>query len=271
MLRDLIESGVIIVTHLSQVFRQAAGSAISLAAADINAGRVPALTFLGRNQPFVESDLYCVYKEDAEDQAKAAVWCATTFCRRLGFNPLKDCIVLAPMNKGPAGVGNLNMLLQKELNPNPIKYVDRGNGERWGIGDRMIQCSNNYQIGVTNGEIGLITNIEFDDGSLSLLEVDFDGVTVKYTDGDWNDLKLAYAMTIHKVQGSEIPMMVLLHTSHFVLLQRTLLYTGLTRGKRKEVLCVHPQALTTAIQNNKIARRNTMLSERLVANMRSAA
>jgi exodeoxyribonuclease V alpha subunit len=272
VLRDLIESGVIAVTHLTQVFRQAAGSNISLAAADVNAGKMPNLNYFGRNHPVVQSDIYTVVKEDAEEQAQVALWCATEMPRQFGFDPIKDCQVLCPMRKGAAGVENMNGLLQKALNPSPSKFVERGAGIRWGIGDKVMQTSNDYLVGAMNGDLGSIVSMDVDGGKLAYLEVDFEGHVCKYTCGEeWEKLSLAYATTIHKSQGSEHKMVVLLmHTSHYMMLQRNLLYTAMTRGKKLVVQVVHPDALRHAVNNNKIARRNTMLAERLVQQVRAA-
>lgn len=269
VLRDLIECGGIPVTHLTQVFRQAKGSDISIAAAEVNRGAMPNLNLLGRNYPFVQSDLYAIYKEEPEDIAQVALSCVTQIAPKFGFDPMRDCQVLAPMHKGACGVATMNGLLQAVLNPNPVLSVDRGMGVRWGVGDKVMQLRNNYEVGALNGEIGTVVNMDVDGNQLRGLEVDFDGNLCKYNKAThWQELTLAYASTIHKLQGSECPVaIVLLHTSHYVMLQRNLLYTGMTRGKKLVIIVCHPHALNMAIQNNKIARRNTLLADRLIKQM----
>jgi exodeoxyribonuclease V alpha subunit len=267
VLRDMIECNVIAVSHLTQIFRQAQGSNICVAAERVNNGHMPMMYLLGREHGIPKNtDIFTVIKEDATQQAKAAVWCATTLARSLGFDPAKDCQVLSPMHKGDSGVQALNGLLQQALNPTPVASVDRGLGIRWGVGDKVMQTKNNYELGVLNGDIGIITDIAHDvDGKLSWLVVDFEGESVKYEEAeDWMDLQLSYACTVHKMQGSEFPMIILvLHTSAYMMLQRNLVYTGMTRGKKVVVLVVNPTALAMAVQNNKVSRRNTFLSEKI--------
>ena len=285
VLRDLMNSHVIPVTELTEIFRQARGSDICEVAQTINRGEMPEMyaRAFGRNIGVpANTNFYTTMIPDASEQAKAAVWCATTFAERCGFNPLTDCQVLAPMYKGDAGVNNLNLLLQQALNPNPSTWVDRGMGVRWGIGDKLMQIKNNYPKEVFNGDIGVITEIlKQPDGALEKLVMNFDGQMVEFnrkpasTKGheassgpEWSNLVLAYATTVHKVQGSEYPMVVmLLHPNHYTMLMRNLLYTGITRSRQRVVLIWHPQALEQAIRNNRVSRRNSFLAQKVQKNI----
>lgn len=272
-LRDLLDSKVIPVTYLDQIFRQSAQSKIAVSAAQINQGFMPELFMFGGGRPIpTESDMVTCFLEDEAQIASQAVWAATAYATSLGFDPIKDCIVLSPQHSGHAGVANLNTMLQRTLNPNPSKVINRGMDTIWGIGDRVMQTKNNYRLEVCNGEIGQIVDLHIDpeNGKLNGVTVAFDGLGEKFYDGkgdlpEYNELKLAYASTIHKMQGSEFPMVVqVLHTRHFTMLQRNLIYTGITRGKKRVVLISHPRALDMAISNNKIAKRNTLLADRLI-------
>ena len=265
VLRDLIASGVIPVAHLTQIFRQASGSNICTAAADINAGRLPMLPLFGKEHGRPDSDFLVVMKDEAEEQVAAALWCATVLSRQFGFDPNRDCQVMAPMKKGDAGIERLNTSLQKAINPNPSMFVDRPYGGRWGIGDKVMQTKNNYELGVLNGDIGIIEFMQkTEEGRLESLVVNFDGNRVTYESKHFEGLTLSYCCSIHKMQGSESPMVIiLLHNSHYMLLQRTLAYTGITRGKKRVVLICSSTALDRAIRNNEVSRRNSYLAEKL--------
>jgi exodeoxyribonuclease V alpha subunit len=268
VLRDLIASGVVGTTVLTHIFRQAQGSDICVAAHAINRGEMPKLNILSRQTGIPQgTDMFASLITDAEQQTQMAVWAATFMAQRLGFDPIRDVMVLSPQRKNACGVDMLNAKLQEALNPNPPKSVMRGPGIRWGVGDKVMHTANSLKLNLSNGDMGVITDIEFgiNGKDLSGIHVDFDGRIVKFENGDeWSNLILAYASTIHKVQGSEAPLLIMvLHTSHFTLLQRNLVYTGLTRGKRHAHLIAHPNALEMAIRNNKVAQRNTRLAEKL--------
>ena len=175
------------------------------------------------------------------------------------MHPIDDIQVLTPMHKGILGTGNLNTILQEALNPSQ-ETLTRG-GRTYKIGDKVMQIRNDYERDVFNGDIGRITSI---DPENQVVEVDFDDRTIQYDYPDLDELVLAYAVSIHKSQGSEYPAVVMpLHMGHYVMLQRNLIYTGLTRAKKLVVLVGTKKALAIAIRNNKTQKRFTGLCERL--------
>jgi exodeoxyribonuclease V alpha subunit len=271
VLRDLLECECVPSTRLTHIFRQAQSSKIIVNAHRINEGVMPLWDYFGRNHGYpMQSDFWCAIIEEADQQAQLATWCATELCRGFGWDPTKDCQVLAPMKNGAAGTYNLNASLQRAINPNPAKFIERIGGMRWGLGDKVMQLRNNYDLGVLNGDIGVIVDMVVDNGQLRGIKIDYEGEVIDYHGSDqWNDLTLSYASTIHKVQGSEFPFVIIcLHTSHYMLLQRNLLYTGVTRGKERVILIANGSALSRAIGNNEVARRNTWLTPKITSLMR---
>ena len=192
-------------------------------------------------------------------------FCVNRLAPALGFNPQQDVQVLSPMRRGEAGILNLNTALRQVLNPNPPDTITRPDGSAWGVGDRLMQIKNDYEYGLMNGDQGTIREFRRDEARDVLgMVVDFDGQEVEIEPGDFGQLVLAYACTVHKSQGSEYPMVIIcLHTGHFTLLVRNLLYTAVTRSRKVVVLIAHPQALSMAVGNNRVARRNTYLTERI--------
>ena len=179
--------------------------------------------------------------------------------RKFGLDPLADVQVLVPMRKNTLGTDNLNFMLQNALNPRGDALV-RG-GTTFRAGDRVMQLRNNYDKDVYNGDVGFVKSV---DGAARSLVVLFDGRPVVYGPGDLDELVLAYATTIHKSQGSEYPaVVVIVHTQHYVMLQRNLLYTAITRGRRLVMLMGVPYAIDRAIQTNTVRERRTSLAERL--------
>ena len=179
--------------------------------------------------------------------------------RKFGLDPLEDVQVLTPMRRNLLGTESLNFALQKALNPSGAALI-RG-GTTFRVGDRVMQLRNNYDKDVYNGDVGFIKAVDPTDRSLV---VTFDGRPVKYDAGDLDELVLAYATTIHKSQGSEYPaVIVLIHTQHYVMLQRNLLYTAITRGKKLVLLIGVPYAVSRAIETNVVRERRTTLAERL--------
>jgi exodeoxyribonuclease V alpha subunit len=180
--------------------------------------------------------------------------------RKFNLDPLEDVQVLTPMRRNALGSENLNVEIQKALNPSGMGLV-RG-GTTFRAGDRVMQLRNNYDKDVYNGDIGFVKSVDADERTMI---VAFDGRPVKYDAGDLDELVLAYAMTIHKSQGSEYPaVIVIMHTQHYVMLQRNLLYTAITRGKKLVLLMGVPYAVDQAIKTNTVRERRTGLAERLM-------
>ena len=253
VLGDLIKSGAVPATKLDFIFRQDTSGLIVTNAHHVNAGE-PLEVRQG------DTDFYFMRCEDPEMCVKRAIEFMTTrIPRKFGMDPLEDVQVLVPMRKNVLGTDNLNVELQKALNPRGDTIV-RG-GTMFRTGDRVMQLRNNYDKDVYNGDVGFVKAVNSDDRSMV---VNFDGRPVKYDGGDLDELVLAYATTIHKSQGSEYPaVIVIIHTQHYVMLQRNLLYTAITRGKRLVLLMGVPYAIDQAIKTNTVRERRTSLAERL--------
>lgn len=255
VLGDLIKSGVVPSTKLDFIFRQDTSGLIVTNAHHVNAGE-PLEIRQG------ETDFYFMRCEDPEMCVKRAIEFMTTrIPRKFGMDPLQDVQVLVPMRKNILGTENLNVELQKALNPRGDAII-RG-GTMFRVGDRVMQLRNNYDKDVYNGDVGFVKAVNSDDRSMI---VNFDGRPVKYDGGDLDELVLAYATTIHKSQGSEYPaVIVIIHTQHYVMLQRNLLYTAITRGKRLVLLMGVPYAIDQAIKTNTVRERRTSLADRLAS------
>jgi len=255
VLGDLIKSGVVPSTKLNFIFRQDASGLIVRNAHHVNAGE-PLEVRAG------DSDFYFMRCEDPQLCVQRAIdFMTTRIPNKFGLKPLEDVQVLVPMRKNVLGTDNLNHEIQKALNPHGAALVRGGTAFR--VGDRVMQLRNNYDKDVYNGDVGFVKGVEEDTRSLV---VTFDGRPVKYGPGDLDELVLAYAMTIHKSQGSEYPaVIVIMHTQHYVMLQRNLLYTAITRGKKLVLLMGVPYAVDQAIKTNTVRERRTGLAERLQA------
>ncbi|MBP5286182.1 MAG: ATP-dependent RecD-like DNA helicase [Kiritimatiellae bacterium] len=253
VLGDMIASGAIASTRLDAIFRQDVSGLIVANAHHINAGE-PLEIRRG------ESDFYFIRCEDPEQCLKRAIEFMTVrIPEKFGLSPLEDVQVLVPMRRNLLGTENLNFEIQKALNPDGASLV-RG-GVSFRAGDRVMQLRNNYDKDVYNGDTGLVKSV--DPANRSLVAV-FDGRPVRYDSGDLDELVLAYATTIHKSQGSEYPaVIVIIHTQHYVMLQRNLLYTAITRGKKLVLLIGVPYAVSKAIETNTVRERRTSLAERL--------
>lgn len=254
VLKDMIRSQSMPVTMLHEIFRQAAGSHIITNAHLINEGRMPDI----KNDP--QSDFFFIEHKEPEAVLEAIL---DLVSRRLpakyGLNPLQDIQVLAPMRRGIIGTENLNHLLQEVLNPNSTPLLLRG--RRFATGDKVMQLRNDYKKEVFNGDIGYIAKIDTVEQEL---KVQIDGREISYDFSDLDELVLAYAVSVHKYQGSECACIVMpIHTTHYKLLQRNLLYTGVTRGKKLDVLVGTKQALYIAVKNDEVKRRFTGLCEAL--------
>jgi len=254
VLKDIIDSGVVPVVRLNEIFRQSRQSMIIVNAHLVNSGRMPDLTGSGK------ADFHFVEVEKAEDcLANLVGLCRDRIPERFGFHAVDDIQVLTPMHKGTVGAFNLNVELQRELNPSKDE-LSRG-GRTFKKGDKVMQIRNNYDKDVYNGDIGRIIKIDREEQEVY---VNFDGKFVGYDFSELDELVLAYATSVHKAQGSEYPAVVIpILVQHFVLLQRNLLYTGITRGKRLVVLVGTKKALSIAVHNNKPQLRYTLLKERL--------
>jgi exodeoxyribonuclease V alpha subunit len=254
VLADMISSGAIPVVRLIEVFRQAAKSQIIVNAHRINQGIIPDL-----RKPEAESDFYFVEADDPETAvARIIELVKTRIPRRFGLDPIRDVQVLCPMNRGGVGARSLNIELQAALNPAGERKVERF-GWTFAPGDKVMQIENDYDKEVYNGDIGYVEGIEPDDGELTAT---FDGRPVTYGFGELDALVPAYAATIHKSQGSEYPAVVIpVMTQHYTMLQRNLLYTGVTRGKRLVVLVGQNKAVAIAVRSVSGRRRWSKLRE----------
>jgi exodeoxyribonuclease V alpha subunit len=260
LLQDLIDSGTVPVVRLTEVFRQATNSRIITSAHRIRAGQLPELTPAGE-----DSDFHFVERDDPEQIVSTLIHVIQhRIPIRFGFDPIRDVQVLCPMNRGSLGVRELNLSLQRALNParNPEEAVEKY-GWRFQLRDKVIQTENNYEKEVFNGDIGVIEIIDSVEQEVSIR---FDQRLVKYDFGELDAVSLAYAVTIHKAQGSEFPAVVIpLATQQYMLLQRNLIYTGVTRGKNLVVLIGQRKALRIAVSNNRTQRRYSGLLEALTS------
>jgi exodeoxyribonuclease V alpha subunit len=252
VLKDIIRSEWVPVIELKKIFRQAEGSLIVTNAHRINAGEFPDL----RYSP--QADFQFIEAETPEEIVTIIV---DLVSKRLPkshrFHRFDDIQVLSPMKRGIIGSENLNLVLQRELNPSPSPLMKMGRS--FHIGDKVMQIRNNYEKEVYNGDVGKILEIDLTEQTL---KVGFDGKIVPYEFMEMDELVLAYAVSIHKYQGSECPCVIIpIHTSHFKMLFRNLLYTGLTRGKKRVVFVGIKKALAIAVHNQEVLKRHTGLKE----------
>ena len=257
VLKDILESGVISYIKLERIFRQAQKSKIITNAHKINKGEFP---YIRDN----DSDFKFFDIDDPEEAARFIVsLCSEILPKQYNISP-NEIQVLAPMRRGAIGTTNLNLMLQSALNPLALdsKTMMRGSME-FRVNDKVMQLRNNYDKSVFNGDIGFVTEIETNEYGKRLV-VNFDSREIKYEQDEIDELILAYATTIHKSQGSEFPYVVMpIMTSHFIMLQKNLLYTGVTRAKQGLIIVGETKAIYIAVKNNKIIERNTNLSNRL--------
>lgn len=256
VLADIIASGVVPVVELTEIFRQSAESEIICNAHLINRGEVPSL----ESSKDRLSDFYFIHQNDPEKAADLMVDLVRNHIpRRFGLDPVDDIQVLTPMHKGAVGAGHMNTRLQEALNPNGLE-VRRGE-RAFRLHDKVMQIRNNYDKDVFNGDMGRISFLDLADRTLS---VTFDERVIPYEFDELDELAPAYAISIHKSQGSEYPAVVIpIMMQHYVLLQRNLIYTGATRGKKLVILVGESRALHMAVKNNKTRKRYTRLAERL--------
>lgn len=254
ILADMINSGSAPVVRLTEVFRQAAQSRIIVSAHRINQGAIPDL-----EKPEGDSDFYFVPAKEPETAVQRIVELVKNrIPQRFGFDPIRDVQVLCPMNRGGVGARSLNIELQKALNPAGERKVERF-GWTFAPGDKVMQIENDYDKEVYNGDIGYIDDVDVEAAELT---TSFDGRAVVYGFGELDTLVPAYAATIHKSQGSEYPAVVIpIMTQHYTMLQRNLLYTGVTRGKKLVVLVGQKKAVAIAVRSVSGRRRWSKLQE----------
>lgn len=254
VLKDIIESGLVSVVRLTTIFRQALGSKIITNAHRINKGELPVL------KGGADSDFFFIEEEEPAKVVEVIKeLCTKRLPKFYGVDPVNDIQVLSPMQKGETGTINLNLTLQSALNPSQISIKHGFTSFR--LSDKVMQIKNNYDKNVFNGDIGTIKRIDSDE---SLVIISFDGNDVEYDVSELDEIVLSYAATIHKSQGSEYKIVVAPFTmQHYVMLQRNLLYTCITRAKKVLVLVGSKKAIAAAVSNNKTTKRNTLLAKRL--------
>jgi len=259
VLRDIIGSGVAGVARLTEIYRQAAGSVIVTNAHRINTGQMP---HLSRRGEVGERDFFFLRRDDPDEAADTILdLCAHRLPTRYGLDPVVDIQVVAPMHKGAVGAQSLNARLQQQLNPRGEQHTVAGRTFR--VGDKVMQIRNDYDKDVFNGDMGRVVAIE---PAVGQVLVRIDDREVAYALAELDELVPAYAITVHKSQGCEYPAVVVpLLTQHYVMLQRNLLYTAVTRGKRLVVLVGSHKAVAIAVRNDKIHERHTHLRHRLAA------
>ena len=253
VLRDMIDAGLVPVVRLTEIFRQARESSIIMNAHRINRGEIP------DTQIWKEGDFFFINEPDPEAAADTiSKLCTDRLPRRYGLDPFNDIQVLTPMYRGDIGVDQLNQKLQQVLNPSGSS-LKRGDRELR-VGDKVLQTRNNYGKMIFNGDIGRIARIDPD---AQTVDISFHE-SVQYDFGELDELILAYAISVHKSQGSEYPAIILpLYSTHYIMLQRNLLYTALTRARVLAVLIGTPKALAIAVKNNQVGERYTGLRDAL--------
>lgn len=256
VLKDLISSGAVPTAELNEIFRQASTSNIIVNAHRVNTGEMPI-----EPEGSGLRDFYIVERDEPERCAEIVV---KTVAERIkaafGLDPFEDVQVLTPMHRGTLGAANLNRALQEALNGGDRPCIERGSS-RFKVGDKVMQTRNDYEKDIYNGDIGIITRVDPEAG---LLWISVDGREIAYEAAELDELTLAYAISIHKSQGSEYPAVVIpIHTQHYVMLQRNLLYTAITRGKELVVIVGTKKALAIAAHNDDTKRRYTHLAARV--------
>jgi exodeoxyribonuclease V alpha subunit len=259
VLKDIIDSGIAPIVQLNEIFRQAKESSIIVNAHKINEGIIPNLK---PSQDKLD-DFYFIEQEEPEKVLEMIInLVQQRIPKRFGFDSVNDIQVLTPMHRGTTGASNLNLELQKALNPGE-KGVLRG-GRLFKVNDKVMQIVNNYDKEVYNGDIGRIVSIDEEEREVKVI---IDDRAIIYDYPDLDEIVHAYAVSVHKSQGSEYPVVVIpILTQHYVLLQRNLLYTGVTRGKKLVVIVGTKKAMAIAVKNNKTERRYTLLKQRLIGN-----
>ena len=259
VLKDILASGIVPRVTLTEIFRQARTSRIVINAHRMNDGYLPDLAAPAGDDL---SDFYFIEQQDPEKiLATILTLVSERIPKRFGLDPVDDIQVLTPMYRGVVGAENLNLTLQQTLNPQEV-YVTRGE-QRFGLKDKVMQIRNNYEKDIFNGDIGRIEHI---DPKNKKVVIRFDDRCLNYGFEELEEIVLAYAVSVHKSQGSEYPAVIIpVTTAHYLLLQRNLIYTGITRAKQLVVLVGTKRALVMAVKNNAPQKRNTRLAARLNA------
>ncbi|HZJ83794.1 MAG TPA: ATP-dependent RecD-like DNA helicase, partial [Clostridia bacterium] len=255
VLSDIINSGQIDVVELTKIFRQAQDSIIITNAHRINKGLFPIL------KGSKDRDFFFIREEDPEKVVNTIrELCAVRLPRYYNVNSIDDIQVLCPMQRGDTGAVNINSILQESLNKE-TRFIKYG-GTVFKVGDKVMQIRNNYDKNIFNGDIGRIASIDLED---KIINIDFEGSIIEYDSTELDEIMLAYATTVHKSQGSEYKIVIApFTTQHFMMLQRNLLYTCITRARDVLVLVGTERAIGIAVGNNKIVKRNTMLDQRII-------
>lgn len=253
VLRDTIDSEKIPVCILKEIFRQAKGSQVVINSHRINQGIFPDLSHRAGSD-------FLYYESDTPEEILAIIIdLLMTIPKKYRFRPLEDIQILSPMRRGMIGIENLNIVLQEKFNHSPSPLLNRG--RQFLVNDKVMQIRNNYQKEVYNGDVGYIDAIDLSD---QVVKVSFDDKVVSYEFTELDELELAYAVSIHKYQGSECPCIIIpIHTSHFKLLYKNLLYTGITRGKKLVILVGSKKAIGMAVHNEDVRKRYTGLKSRI--------
>ncbi len=268
VLADIIDSGTATIIALNKIFRQAAASSIVTSAHAVNRGELPPLKPPAGDDPN-RANFYFIERTSAQDAHELVVeLVAKRIPERFGFDPLRDIQVLAPMHRGELGTRALNESLQAALSGGAeTPALVRGN-KRFAVGDKVIQLKNDYDRDVFNGDVGTVAKVDLANKSLTV-ELP-DGRWIDYDIGDIDNLALAFAITIHKSQGSEYPVVILpIGTQHYMMLQRNLLYTAITRGKQLVVLVGTERAISMAVKNQSSRQRWTRLARRIRSHVES--
>jgi exodeoxyribonuclease V alpha subunit len=275
VLADILDSKVLPTVRLTQVFRQAATSMIVRNAHRVNSGEVPELGWKEGSDfvftAFAPVDQSDEAKKEAQLRVEAEVLRVAKNIYKRGFDPIRDVQVLAPMRRGILGSISLNKKLQALLNPHPEAKLELGSDDDkvvYGVGDKVMQLRNNYEKEIFNGDIGFVTGV---DTSSRTLTVEFDGRPVTFKSNDLDELTLAYAFTIHKSQGSEFPVVLMpVDNSHYTMLKRNLVYTGITRAKKMMFLIGQQWAVKKSVENSQIDDRFSRLMDNLLAEAKKA-
>jgi exodeoxyribonuclease V alpha subunit len=258
VLADLIKSQKIKTYELKEIFRQTHESPIVINAHRVRRGEFPEIENTGLTEDL--SEFYFIGQSHPETVVNTIVdLCRRKIPQHFGLNPVDEIQVLSPMHKGLLGTYNLNQVLQESLNPNPVVIKVAGNAFK--LGDKVMHLKNNYHKEVFNGDIGRIYEI---DRKKEVLDINYDDRIVSYDFTEIDEINLAYAISVHKSQGSEYPAVIVpLTTQHYALLQRNLLYTAITRGEKLVILIGTQKALAIALKNDKPGQRLSSLARRL--------